>query len=1501
MRRSRLNLVFLRGALISERHKLNIQEDLATQSPDLKLTRRTLLKLSGLAASGPLGAGLLPASQEPLFKFFYKHGRAVFRLGERDAWMIDPRRFAGKPRLRVHQDRRLIHLRLVEARFPGTNLPADLDCQCRSRGSGWEIHLRLQFGGFQATGRLMPWLSGQEDLRSRVWLSEQALHTSSGEPRLDLAGVAEAAFSPDWKLRLQGERFALACLEGTGLGCNILEILLAEPTASSLTDRPCSKRTFIDLERGSHDWQWWPAMRKVRGGTLIATGSPFDRLRIEAGESAGRVQIASLATADGASRLAFQPGAAYLDCGGNPFVLPLADVRYAALFEPSGTESALLAGLAGEPSWLHAGGCSVLLGDPSDDLAFELHARDGRIEDLKCAPTVVATLIPVAGAVTEAAVPPQPTRLAFIETAAEVLPVTAGACGHVSPCTGPDSLEVCLPECCVPVVRPEDLLVLCFEFKNLRLRTGRFRKPTLERCGPGEAYMIVHFPPQHVAERAFFETLQDVQPDPPLPPPVESRISGPSRLGFRLLPGINEIPFTLESMLNWDQFQPELVPARRCGEDIKEPQAIQTAIEVPFRLFLSPEVNARWLHSSRPVVRNGRTELWHTRLISADDPRRAPNVIAVWSPALKEPDCSLFNMSLTERDRRDIVRLSHDADTGPAPVSAENFMLSALGAWTDLKGRWDRTPQRAALSLEKWEHVISMGRDQHVVIARRGFLYPFGHKAVLITETERKIHMLPPQPGTPPAFVAYLRQRKYIVVKEKEKEYDFFNLPFRSIRFEETTSPLLDLPITGIPRTAGGTWCEHVFWPMVRNELHRFRLSGVDKVASRKHFQAPVIFVEDVSRATPDPLCADRPSSPVDCPPGYSIAAACDDIRNEYTARQDRRQVDLQGQTISIANSFRKGDTEIEGLILEFEACWLEPPVEQDPTNGDADPRAAMPCVDAGCGTRESEASSPFRPLAAAIQARLPALDHLLADGGGAAWLKPDDPDEASNVAEVFAMVLLDRTNTLAAPFDQQSQRSGGALAPTPKITHLSRRFGPVGGKPSGGTNASPAFSPKDFFLTRRDDPNRFANILGRISIAEILQETALDPTQAGAVPAVLSLLTEYADGPDHLEQSIEWNTEALTDAPFGPLTFLARSGGKSASLSINGRFEAWLGIEEPPRFQMNGTLQNFGVKLDFGIAGILVSFQHLRYSARSDGKTDFDIQIAGVELLGALAFVQELTRYMRQFLAEAGIDIELQPTGLIVRLPQIKVPQVSVGVFSLQNLVITNRCELSFTGGPIVFTFEFARPDSPFLLNVGPFAGGGFITLQVDSTDGGIRHMAAALEFGAMKDISFGSIAHGRLYVMGGLYYEMENRGFRAVNYRAYVRAGGELHALGLISLSVDLYVGLEARENGVESYLFGRATLTHSFKIGFVKKSFSITYEQRFAGSRRTAGGRNVGFLRDSLTEHVLLHAADMSEQPDRSGEAPRFEDVMTEPDWQCYWNAFAPDLQGSETSWT
>lgn len=257
------------------------------------------------------------------------------------------------------------------------------------------------------------------------------------------------------------------------------------------------------------------------------------------------------------------------------------------------------------------------------------------------------------------------------------------------------------------LIRPDDLLNLRVEGVNLRLNRRSRKNPHLavqNRNKP--AFLILTFPPQTITEPAFFEASivpQDptsgVPADPdagstsePLNDPGQTvddrtavaKLGHPSRLVFKVEPD-TKIPFTIAGLLDWSGLTLNVSPIAAIGRNpssseiqnapaIREPEETETALELPYRLTISPTSDVTWNHRLDPFTHRGRTEMWHTRLqlrdgdgqpqeLSAEE--TAP-LRAIWSPDYDpftppdpvEEDPDLKRTAMAPNDRHQIVILT---------------------------------------------------------------------------------------------------------------------------------------------------------------------------------------------------------------------------------------------------------------------------------------------------------------------------------------------------------------------------------------------------------------------------------------------------------------------------------------------------------------------------------------------------------------------------------------------------------------------------------------------------------------------------------------------------------------------------------------------------------------------------------------------------------------------------------------------------------------------------
>ncbi|HVG43716.1 MAG TPA: hypothetical protein VM890_03270 [Longimicrobium sp.] len=974
------------------------------------------------------------------------------------------------------------------------------------------------------------------------------------------------------------------------------------------------------------------------------------------------------------------------------------------------------------------------------------------------------------------------------------------------------------------VVRPEDMVVLVLEFRDVGLVKPKAGAPA-RVTGTAGALLVVHFQPQHVAEEAYFQTAGPGVGDPPggeppAPPgAVRSRLAGPSRLAFTipagrtidltlaaLLAALEELPLRVTPV---SAFEPSAggcaFLGSRLGQApprVTKPLEPETAIEVPYRLVLSPGGFAAWSHQALPVEHAGRTELWHTRL--GRTPAGDPGVRAVWSPDFRSdslqpsftppaptPD-DAFRSSLDARVRNEIVHLTSNYHLGvdPAPVATERMMLSPLGAWLRVQGDWTLPVQKVGglgLTVEQWRHDAVMGRDQYVRVVEGGYLMPFGHRASLVTVTERKLA----RPEGSPALVAYLFQRMYIVVREPRREYAQRAFPFRAVTFHTLVTPDLAEPAESDLRGQG----KAAFWPRIRTGeggtvLFNFHLSAADWAGRLSEFIAPLVFVRH-----------DVAGAPV-------LGAVVDDYNHDEAAGEPTPRVrNFGGQAVAFAPQVEEGDTSFAAGSLTLRAVVAP--------DGTPPFLPEMESASIGIPTVEAITGSP-------AASRIVWGDAYLAEGFG-----------GGNLGQVFAKVANDGGSQTALDFGS-ADRAGGLVTPSMDVTGLSRSLGPTSGpvqKMAAGT-----FEPKDVFPS--------VTLFGAIDLMSIVRPMInYDLNDPKARVPALTTAVEGAEvvtayrwelEKEHLaEASVKAQAGPPAVIPTGVPLFKPLDGATFSLLSELRQRTDGSGSSRTVR----GRLANFSVTLlpvqDLQL--VEIDFEHVDFTAVDGRKPDVTVRLGEIRFCGPLEFVNELQRYipLGGFEDPPNLDVVLSPNpGLNVGFT-LGIPTMGVGVMTMQNVSLSAGFFLPFMDAELNFRFAFCERHQPFILTVSGLGGGGFFGIDVGLH--GVVRVEAALEFGASVALNLG-VASGQVTVMGGFYFQMAGS---AVQLTAYVRAAGAMSVLGIVTVCVEFYLGLTFQPksgSGTLSRLWGEASLTVKVKILFFSKKVSVHLEREFAGSDPT-----------------------------------------------------------------
>ena len=223
--------------------------------------------------------------------------------------------------------------------------------------------------------------------------------------------------------------------------------------------------------------------------------------------------------------------------------------------------------------------------------------------------------------------------------------------------------------------------------------------------------------------------------------------------------------------------------------------------------------------------------------------------------------------------------------------------------------------------------------------------------------------------------------------------------------------------------------------------------------------------------------------------------------------------------------------------------------------------------------------------------------------------------------------------------------------------------------------------------------------------------------------------------------------------------------------------------------------------------------------------KLTVDPNVSGVEFRGPLKFVEELQQYLP--ISGTGFDVDVTPEGATLA-STLSIPSIGLGVMTVQNIALSSGLNLPFSGEAARLRFAFCTREHPFILTIYGLGGGGFFGLNLGLD--GVESLEASLEFGASVALDLG-VASGEVHIMAGIYYKWD-QAIGAI-LEGYLRLGGELDVLGLVSVSVEFYMALVYSSAG--NKVWGEASLTVQIRIAFFRKSVSLKVRREFADPPR------------------------------------------------------------------
>ena len=289
---------------------------------------------------------------------------------------------------------------------------------------------------------------------------------------------------------------------------------------------------------------------------------------------------------------------------------------------------------------------------------------------------------------------------------------------------------------------------------------------------------------------------------------------------------------------------------------------------------------------------------------------------------------------------------------------------------------------------------------------------------------------------------------------------------------------------------------------------------------------------------------------------------------------------------------------------------------------------------------------------------------------------------------------------------------------------------------------------------------------------------------------------------------------------------------GNSATCDIKAEIVTNLDNPSASTSRVDGRITNitlclFGASNESGDPGattfVKVPVRELTFRAGSNVKEDLDCDLGDISFHGPLDFVAKLAEAM-SFGDGSGIKIDVDGDGVVILLT-VALPDITLGVMSLTNMKIDVGLTIPFDGGPVNLRFAFCSREAPFTLTVWVFGGGGFVGLVVSAE--GVELLEFAFEFGGGWALDIG-VASGKVEAKAGIYFKLETveengKEVQRVHLEAYFRLHGSVDVIGLITVSITLYLSLQYESP--PALLVGQASLIVEVEVLVFSGSVEIT----------------------------------------------------------------------------
>ena len=920
------------------------------------------------------------------------------------------------------------------------------------------------------------------------------------------------------------------------------------------------------------------------------------------------------------------------------------------------------------------------------------------------------------------------------------------------------------PTFTVTLVRPSDQLHLRYEFLDLELVDNEL----VATSGDAEPAIRVVLGSQHTAEEAVAAGAS------PGSTPVDSRSAGESRIVFPVVP---PIAFDIATLLDLGQWEPALPTTGQT------PSERETALEVPEALVIAPTAGTRFAAAVAPHTEGDVSELWTARLDSPAElvvvENRHADVLLTRSP--------------TAGERDDLVQLTMTV----APAEARRLWLSLHGAYLDLLGEWDDEETGGLLTnVVRWMHRAVTGRDLSVEVTTRGYLAPFGHKAAMLTITERQFI-----PDVDDEVVAVLVQQTYLSVSDA-----MVTFPRVHARNAGRQFPFQQVAV------AGQGWT-----PVDKGQIEWTDAAGVERdmnidnawnVVDLDGNDLMVVYTAD-DGANP-PVTFELPATFIEYENAFAVGGSAPpaNLAAYYSAPESlaRRAIDLGGRAIAWgADPAQPGSEQItvkvtERVHLNLEALnAADDEITKAELLADRQPNV-FPVVERAWVIDDAMASTQGE-----VGSAIEVVPH-------ARWIDyGNDPTE--NLDGAY-LKLVESTNFPLGGLG----RAAVALDLEAEVFNQTTGAGPDW-DPAVPWNPATTFGDG-------------SKLLGAFLLKRLLPE---EINLEDAVPGIdiPGFDVTYRDGA--IVSTFSYSPKLQSIDGFLALDDATAKVEIETVISIDGA--------TTPATTAEFEVRDVALSMPPAASAVTLFFNKVRIVIPPDGSVDVDVDLDRWQLEELLAWLQPLLDLLEA--VGGGVSVDITDNALDVALGYTP-PAISLGVLSVRNFEIYAGFILPLDGSPIAISAGVGRPDRPVDISLVGFDGSFYMLFGIGGAPTVLQLVSISAEanvqlFGIDVVVAKAAIDLG----ISGFF--TSNNG--AVSFGGAISLEGVLDVLGVISVSAGVVGSLTYFADPKNLVAAGR--ITYSVDTILTKPKEGSTSLGEITYSLGAAGG-------DANTARALAFAA-------------------------------------------